>query len=157
MPAVPFNATVWPTGVQPLSTNAEIVRVTAISTDTLTITRAQESTTARTIVVGDQFSASITNKTLNDLEYLPYVAKTAAYTIAATDYIINCTANRFTVTLPTAVSIAGRSYIIKNSGTSTITVATTSSQTIDGATTFILQVQYQTVTVVSNGANWIII
>lgn len=36
---VPFNAVVWPAGAQPTDTNAEIVRVTAVSTDTLTITR----------------------------------------------------------------------------------------------------------------------
>ena len=67
-PAVPFNATIWPTGVQPLSTNAEIVRVTNISTDTFTIVRQQEGTPARTIVVGDQIAATITQKTLNDNE-----------------------------------------------------------------------------------------
>src|SRR3990172_4035035 len=67
-PAVSFNATVWPTGVQPLTTNAEIVRVTAISTDTFTITRAQESSTARSIVVGDQIAATISAKTLTDVE-----------------------------------------------------------------------------------------
>src|SRR3990167_3744444 len=67
-PTVSFNATVWPTGVQPLTTNAEIVRVTAISTDTFTITRAQESSTARSIIVGDQIAATITAKTLTDAE-----------------------------------------------------------------------------------------
>jgi hypothetical protein len=78
-PTPPFNATVWPTGAQPLSTNAEIVRVTNISTDTLTITRTQEGTSARTIVVGDQIAASITAKTFTDIEqdyvntYTPFV------------------------------------------------------------------------------------
>lgn len=67
-PAVPFNVTVWPAGAIPLNTNAEIVRVTAISTDTFTITRTQESTSARIIVVGDQIAASITAKTLKDIE-----------------------------------------------------------------------------------------
>ncbi len=67
-PAVPFNATIWPAGVQPLSTNAEIVRVTARTTDTLTITRAQESSSARTVVVGDQIAAGITVRTLTDAE-----------------------------------------------------------------------------------------
>lgn len=65
-PSVPFNATVWPANQQPISTNAEIVRVTAISTDTFTITRAQESSTARAIQVGDQIAATITAKTLTD-------------------------------------------------------------------------------------------
>lgn len=67
-PSVPFNATIWPTASQPDPSNAEIVRVTAISTDTLTITRAQEGTSARTVVVGDQIAATITNRTLTDIE-----------------------------------------------------------------------------------------
>ena len=66
-PAPPFNATIWPTGALPDPTNAEIVRVTAISTDTLTLARAQESTTARTVVVGDLIAATITKKLLDDL------------------------------------------------------------------------------------------
>jgi hypothetical protein len=67
-PTPPFNATVWPVNTQPTTSNAEIVRVTAISTDTFTITRAQEDTTARSIVVGDQIAATITAKTLTDVE-----------------------------------------------------------------------------------------
>src|SRR5438045_867986 len=67
-PTVPFNATIWPASTQPTSTNAEIVRVTAISTDTLTIARTQESTSARTVVIGDQIAASITAKTFTDIE-----------------------------------------------------------------------------------------
>jgi len=67
-PTVPFNATVWPAGVQPTSDVAEIVRVTARSTDTLTITRAQEASSARSITVGDQIAATITAKTLTDIE-----------------------------------------------------------------------------------------
>jgi len=67
-PAVPFNCTVWPADVQPLTTNAEIVRVTAISTDTFTITRAQESSTARSIGVGDQIANTITDSVLTGAE-----------------------------------------------------------------------------------------
>jgi hypothetical protein len=68
-PTAPFNAVVWPSGAQPLSTNSEIVRVTAISTDTLTIVRQQEGTSARTILVGDQIAAAITARWLNALAY----------------------------------------------------------------------------------------
>lgn len=68
MPAVPFNATVWPANTIPLASNAEIVRVTNISTDTLTIVRAQESSSAVSIAAGYQFSAGITAKTLTDVE-----------------------------------------------------------------------------------------
>lgn len=68
-PAVAFNAVVWPAGVLPLTTNAEIVRVTVIATDTFTITRASEGPTgARTILAGDQIAACITAKTLTDIE-----------------------------------------------------------------------------------------
>lgn len=67
-PTPPFNAVIWPAASQPTAANAEIVRVTAKSTDTLTITRAQESSSARTVVIGDQISANITAKTLTDLE-----------------------------------------------------------------------------------------
>jgi hypothetical protein len=74
-PAVPFNAVVCPNAV-PDPTNAEVVRVTARSTDTLTITRAQESSVARTIVVGDRIFAAITSKTLTDVEAAVNAAST---------------------------------------------------------------------------------
>ena len=49
-------------------------------------------------------------------------------------------------------------YIIKktDSGT-TSTLATTSSQTIDGATTLSMATQYEAVTVQSDGSNWWVI
>lgn len=68
LPVAPFNCTVWPTNAMPLSTNAEIVRVTNVIGDTLTITRAQEGTVARAIIVGDQFGNTITVKCLTDIE-----------------------------------------------------------------------------------------
>ncbi len=82
-PNPPFNATVWPTGVQPLTSNAEIVRVTAINSDTFTITRTQESSSARSVVVGDQIAATVTTRTLTDAEdpvtfYTPFVLGSGA-------------------------------------------------------------------------------
>lgn len=67
-PTVPFNCVIWPVGSNPLSTNAEIVRVTNISGDTFTIIRSQESSSARSIIVGDQICAAITAKTFTDIE-----------------------------------------------------------------------------------------
>lgn len=63
-----FNCTVWPAGVIPTQANAEIVRVTAVSGDTLTVTRAQESTSAVNAQPGFQFMLSITAKDLTDIE-----------------------------------------------------------------------------------------
>src|SRR3990167_8795565 len=83
-PTVPFNCTVWPTGVDPSTTNAEIVRVTNISTDTFTITRTQESSSARSIVVGDQIAATISAKTLTDVEQANLLDGVKADTVAQT-------------------------------------------------------------------------
>jgi len=67
-PVAPFNATVWPATALPTPVNAEVVRVTALAGDTFTITRAQEQTTARAILPGDLIAATITAKTITDVE-----------------------------------------------------------------------------------------
>jgi len=87
---------------------------------------------------------------------LSYIAKTADYTLTATDYTVDCTANSFTIMLPTAVGCTGRIYNIVNSGTGTITIDGNGSQTIMGEL-----VQYVTPgankQIQSTGANWIIL
>jgi hypothetical protein len=80
----------------------------------------------------------------------------ALRTLDATDQTIFANGT-FTVTLPTAVGITDREYLIKNTGAGTITLATTSSQTIDGSTTYVMSVQYKYVRVKSDGANWNVI
>lgn len=59
-PPVPFNATIWPVGQAPIATNSEIVRVTAISTDTFTIVRQAEGSASRSVGNGDQIAATLT-------------------------------------------------------------------------------------------------
>ncbi len=88
---------------------------------------------------------------------LPFTNKTSNYTVDNTDCVVNCTSGTFTVTLPTAVVVAGQYYIIKNSGTGVITIDGDGSETIDGAANKTLSVQYESMTVVSNGVNWIIV
>ena len=91
----------------------------------------------------------------------PYVAKSANYTVVATDEIINTSASGggVTITLLTAVGCAGRQFIIRKSDSSAnaVIVATTSSQTINGVTTQSLTAQYESITVVSDGANWMVV
>lgn len=55
--------------------------------------------------------------------------------------------------------MAGKIYVIKKTDASgnAVTVGTTSSQTIDGSTTYSLATQYKYVVVQSNGSNWFII
>ena len=71
LPAAPFNATWWNSTdfADPSDDpNVEIVRVTAIATDTLTVTRAQESTSASTKNTASKtykLIAGLTAKTFN--------------------------------------------------------------------------------------------
>lgn len=83
-----------------------------------------------------------------------YTAQTGTYTASSTDFLIDCTANTFTVSLPTAIGNTGRVYVIKNSGTGVITIDPALTQTIDGQTTYILAVQYEAIQIMSDGANW---
>lgn len=86
---------------------------------------------------------------------LAYVAKTSNYTVTTSDYYINCTSGTFTVTLPTAVGIAGQTFIVFNSGAGIITMGSTSSQTINGGVpSFFTQNQNQGIRYTSDGANW---
>ena len=93
-------------------------------------------------------------KNLNSL--WNWATKSGAYNISASDNTINYTTSGGTLTLPTAVGISGRIYIVKNTSASPCTLATTSSQTIDGSTTYSMPSQ-ACIHVQSNGTNWIII
>ena len=86
-----------------------------------------------------------------------YVSKIANYTLTASDYTVDCTSGTFTVILPTAIGIAGKIYVVKKTTTGIITVATTSSELIDGVLTFALNKNNDSLTFQSTGAGWIII
>lgn len=87
--------------------------------------------------------------------------KTGNYTITGTDTVIfaDATSGNVTITLPAASGLAGYRFYVKridNSG-NTCTVARTASDTIDGATSQSLQLQYTSITIVSDGSAWYII
>lgn len=86
----------------------------------------------------------------------PVTEVTTTYSITQSDYLVECTgSSSFTVTLPTAVGIEGQIFGIKNSGSGTITVNTTSSQTIDGVTSITLGPK-DYLQISSSGARWMI-
>ena len=91
----------------------------------------------------------------------PTSTKTANYLVTSADYLIraNANSNIITITLPSAVTNTGRTFIIKkvDSSVNVVTVATTSAQTIDGSTTKLLNTQYSILRVNSNGTSWDII
>jgi hypothetical protein len=81
-------------------------------------------------------------------------SKVANYTAVAGDFVL---ANgTFTVTLPAAASNANAIIDVKNVGTTTITIGRTGADTIDGATSQSLVLQYQSYTFISDGTNWFI-
>ena len=89
LPAPPFNATWWNSTDFPDPSddpNVEIVRVTAIATDTLTVTRAQESTSASTKNTASKtyrMIAGLTAKTFNpDLSVLYSLVSNGRLTLA---------------------------------------------------------------------------
>ncbi|MBC7848666.1 MAG: tail fiber domain-containing protein [Chitinophagaceae bacterium] len=91
-----------------------------------------------------------------------YRSTTISTTILATDHTIVFTGtSAVTYTLPLATGIAGRVYWIKNASTSVttpvLTIATQSSQTIDGNSSWTLDEPNETIRIVSDGANWYIL
>lgn len=90
---------------------------------------------------------------------LAVATKTANYTLTTNDneILADATGGTFTLTLPTAVGNTGKVFYMKkiDSSANVVTVATTSSQTIDGSTTRNLATQNESWTVVSDGANWV--
>jgi hypothetical protein len=95
---------------------------------------------------------------------LPHTTKSANYTLTDSDYTVgfDCASNR-TANLPDATTCAGRVYVIYqynvNNGMRSVTLDGHGSQTINGLTTYSLYpfCENTTVTIQSDGANWIII
>lgn len=69
---------------------------------------------------------------------------------------IDASAGDVTITMPTAVAITGEEFDLKriDDTANTVTINTTSSQTIDGSLTKSLVSQYEDLTVYSNGSNY---
>lgn len=87
--------------------------------------------------------------------------KTSSYTITSTDTVIfaDATSGNVTITLPAASGLAGYRFYVKriDSATNTVTVSRSGSDTIDGLTSFTLDMQYTAFAVVSNGSAWYIL
>ena len=93
---------------------------------------------------------------------LPFTSsKTGAYTVTTGDegdmVLCDATSGAFTVTLPAAAT-AGDGFAVRikktDSSTNIVTVDGNGSETIDGATTYLLYNQYDSVHMVCDGSNW---
>lgn len=77
---------------------------------------------------------------------------TNAGSTSSTDYVY-LVSGTTTITLPTAVGNTNR-YTITNVGTNTVTVATTSAQTINGSASATLPIANMSLDFISDNANW---
>ena len=79
--------------------------------------------------------------------------------LSASDNTVSFTGTSLsTLTLPDAISCAGRAYWIKNSSSnsSTLIIATSGAQTIDGLSSWSLTQTNKVVRFISNGSNWLV-
>ena len=83
-------------------------------------------------------------------------AQSASFTVDQTFTWVTTGGTTRTATLPTALGIAGRQYTIKkvDAGIGLVVVDADGAQTIDGALAYTLYAQYDSVTIVSDGAVW---
>lgn len=87
------------------------------------------------------------------------VTKTADYTITTSDYLImgDTSGGVITFTLPTAVGIEGKVFVIKYIDlgfVNALTLDGNASETIDGSTTTTLDTENETLRIISDGSNW---
>lgn len=86
---------------------------------------------------------------------------TATLTNADEVVLVATTADggNMTITLPTAVGVTGKTITVKKTDafTKIVNVAGAGGETIDGTTTKSIFMQWESLTMVSNGANWFII
>lgn len=86
------------------------------------------------------------------------VSKAGAYTATDSDIIIVCDASSgaFTITLPTAVGRRGKAFYIKKTDATAnaVTIDADGAETIDGALTQVIAMQYNSLSLVSDGSNW---
>ena len=90
----------------------------------------------------------------------PVIIRANSYTAIEADHTILAlvSTNDMVITLPTAVNILGREYVIKRTGATDkiVTVDGAGIETIDGNLTYILHDLNESITLISDGANWII-
>jgi hypothetical protein len=89
------------------------------------------------------------------------VPVTSNYTVSRSDSFIpvNATSGSVTITLPAAKETKGKRYTVKkvDSSTNSVIVDPTGSDTIDDATTATLNIQYESICIMSDGSEyWII-
>ena len=85
------------------------------------------------------------------------VAQAGAYTVDQFEQgQLHTQSGTYTVNLPAAATVGdGWSITIVNIGTGTITIDGNAAETINGALTYVMEIQFSAVHLVSDGSNWV--
>ncbi len=91
--------------------------------------------------------------------YQAVTSQSTTYLATLSDSIIlvSGSGGGWTLTLPAASTATGKTYYIKrtdNTPANAVTIDGNASETIDGATTYALYTQYESVVIVCDGSNW---
>ena len=90
-----------------------------------------------------------------------YRTVTTTGNVVSGDYLIvaNAAGGAITMTLPPAALVPGRIYTFKriNSGANAVVIDPSGAETIDGAATYTLSAQWNSVTIMNNGIAWFIL
>ncbi|MGE3278033.1 MAG: hypothetical protein AB7O67_23220 [Vicinamibacterales bacterium] len=115
-------------------------------------------TDGRVPAISSTYFASLDGSALTNLTSATYAvaAKTTTYTVTTSDNVLTASGT-FTITLYAASGNTGRLLEIKNIGTGTVTIDGNASETIDGETTYVLEQQYESVTLLCTGSGWVIL
>lgn len=116
-------------------------------------------------VANDDFEVLTYVNGSTDLEFrtLPFkqVTKSADYVATNDDFVIwvDASAAPRTITLPTAVGNPHKPFVVKkiDATANAVTVDANGAETIDGALTYVMTVQYTSITIVSDNTQWWII
>lgn len=120
---------------------------------------------ANNAITIDELTGIITNNISNTLINSAKIThiNTATYNVLSADYYLSClytTTGAITnIQLMTNLVTLGKTFVIKDvgglAGTNNITITTEGSETINGAATLVINTNYASVLIYSNGTNWL--
>lgn len=128
---------------------------------TLKVAGAQQVTGALTVDGAANVTGVLTSTgeaRLNSGVKLPLRLVTGTATAADTDFLISgdATGGAFSINLPTAVGRSGKVFVIyRISASNNVTVDPNGSESINGALTKVLASQYASISLMSDGVNWV--
>lgn len=131
LPAVPFSATLAPYGQLTSKSNSEIVTVTGVSSDTLTIVRGQRGTNARSFADGDVLAVGVMVEDVVGIDVTVATARTTAAKIGTTadGNYVPCYGDKLNVTFTAGCYVNTPTLNIDGSGAKNIRMADVNVET----------------------------